>query len=84
MTPCVRPMKSSPRARTVVRGLVLTALVSVLALGGARSAPAAPVNHGIAFTKGCMSPTPVGQPYTCTYSIRNNVDEAQDTLTITG
>jgi phosphoheptose isomerase len=40
--------------------------------------------HGISFTKGCASPTQIGQPYSCTYSVRNNVDEAQDTLTISG
>ena len=33
-------------------------------------------------TKGCVSPTQVGQPYTCTYTIRNDIDDAQDTLTI--
>jgi hypothetical protein len=38
--------------------------------------------HGISLTKGCVSPTSIGQPYTCAYTIRNAVDEAQDTLTI--
>ena len=38
--------------------------------------------HGISFTKGCVSPTQIGQPYTCAYSIRNIIDDAQDTLTI--
>jgi hypothetical protein len=52
--------------------------------GTASAAPRDPVNHGISFTKGCSSPTAVGNPYTCTYSIRNSVDDAQDTLTITG
>jgi hypothetical protein len=40
--------------------------------------------HGISFTKGCASSTLVGQPYNCSYTVRNNVDEAGDTLTITG
>jgi len=39
------------------------------------------LQHGIGFTKGCDSPTKVGDPYTCTYTIRNNVDDALDTLT---
>jgi hypothetical protein len=26
----------------------------------------------------------VGQPYSCSYTVRNNIDEAQDTLTISG
>jgi hypothetical protein len=40
--------------------------------------------HGIAFTKGCAPTTPVGQPYRCSYSVQNTVDDAQDTLTISG
>jgi hypothetical protein len=40
--------------------------------------------HGISFTKGCTSPTKIGDPYSCSYSARNNVDDAQDTLTING
>jgi hypothetical protein len=43
-----------------------------------------PTQHGISFTKGCASPTQVGQPYACTYTIQNNVDGARDTLRITG
>ena len=49
-------------------------------VGSASAVVAADVQHGISFTKGCASPTQIGQPYTCTYSIRNNIDEAQDTL----
>src|SRR6478735_12462399 len=44
----------------------------------------ADVQHGIAFTKGCSSPTTIGQGYACTYSVRNVTDEAQDTLTFNG
>src|SRR5262249_2029509 len=40
--------------------------------------------HGIGVTKGCSSPTNIGQPYSCTYSVINTVDEAQDTLTFDG
>ena len=43
-----------------------------------------PPNHGISFTKGCASPTAIGAAYSCTWSIRNSVDDAQDTLTING
>jgi hypothetical protein len=40
------------------------------------------VTHGIGFTKGCTSPTKIGDPYTCSYTVRNNLDDAGDTLTI--
>src|SRR5262249_8496617 len=40
------------------------------------------VQHGIGFTKGCDSPTAIGQPYSCSFTVRNVVDEANDTLTI--
>lgn len=40
------------------------------------------VQHGIGFTKGCNSTVNIGALYTCTQSIRNNLDEADDTLTI--
>ena len=40
------------------------------------------VKHGIGFTKGCTSPTKIGDPYACSYTVRNNLDDAQDTLTI--
>jgi hypothetical protein len=52
----------------------------VLAIGA--PAALADVQHGISFTKGCTSPTEVGDPYSCTYTAGNNVDDAQDTLTI--
>ena len=67
-----------------IGGLVVAATAVVLLTGVASAATAADVQHGISFTKGCASPTQIGQPYACTYSIRNNVDEAQDTLTISG
>jgi hypothetical protein len=53
-------------------------------VGSAGAADPIDVQHGISFTKGCESPTTIGAAFTCTYSIRNNVDEAHDTLTITG
>jgi hypothetical protein len=58
------------------------AILAVTLIGSAGGQPI--VNHGISFTKGCASPTQVGQPYSCTYTIRNTVDDAQDTLTING
>jgi hypothetical protein len=42
------------------------------------------LQHGIAFTKGCTSPTVVGDPYQCSYTVRNILDTAHDTLTIKG
>ena len=42
------------------------------------------VTHDITFDKNCSSPTLVGDPYRCTYSMSNDVDGAHDTLTVTG
>jgi hypothetical protein len=73
------------RARTFgLGGLALVAVAVTLTIGAATGTAQGPVNHGISFTKGCASPTQVGQPYSCTYTIRNGVDDAQDTLSITG
>ena len=55
-------------------------VLAVLTVGV--SGAGAAIQHGIGFTKGCDSPTKVGDPYTCSFTIRNNVDDALDTLTI--
>src|SRR5262245_42443233 len=73
------------RRRLALVGLLLTAaavLVVAGTVGGA--AFAADVQHGIARAKGCVSPTTVGSPYTCSYTVRNEVDDAHDTLMISG
>jgi len=63
--------------------LVLTALAVLIAAGaGGGVARAADAQHGISVAKGCVSPTQIGEPYTCIYSIRNQIDDPQDTLTI--
>jgi hypothetical protein len=49
----------------------------------APAALAAP-QHGISFTKGCASPTAVAAPYSCSYTVQNILDEAGDTLTVSG
>ena len=66
--------------------LCLVAFAGV-GLGGAQARalfPLADVQHGITLTKGCTSPTEIGNPYSCTYTFRNVVDEAHDTLTTNG
>src|SRR5215217_5129682 len=62
---------------------VAAALVcaSVVTAGGAL-AVGEPVQHGVSFTKGCASPTKIGEPYSCSFTIRNILDQAHDTLTI--
>jgi hypothetical protein len=40
--------------------------------------------HGIAFNKGCDSPTNIGDPYSCAYQLLNVVDTNNDTLQVTG
>ena len=59
---------------------VVGAFAVLLVMSGGASA--VDVQHGIGLTKGCSSPTKVGDPYTCAFSVRNVLDEAEDTLTI--
>ncbi|HUY05963.1 MAG TPA: hypothetical protein VMU99_01725, partial [Acidimicrobiales bacterium] len=59
---------------TVVSGAGMAAFVS--------SAAASNPNYGISFGKGCESPTSIGSPYLCYYSINNNLDPVGDTYTI--
>ena len=60
----------------------LVVLVALLTLGVSSASAVDNVQHGIGFTKGCASPTAIGQPYTCSFGVRNVLDEAHDTLTI--
>jgi hypothetical protein len=59
-------------------------LTFFVALPGPPAARATDPVHSIAFTKGCVSPTKIADPYTCSYTVRNVVDEAGDTLRIDG
>src|SRR3954470_4036409 len=72
-------MRSLKRLGVMLAATMLVALT--VAPGITLAAP--DVQHGIGFTKGCTSPTKVGDPYSCSYTVRNVLDEAQDTLTIT-
>ena len=71
------------KSRLGLYGLLLVA-VGVLAVAGmgGGAAFAIDVQHGIVVTKGCVSPTQIGQPYRCTYAVSNPNDDAHDTLTI--
>src|SRR5580765_3773913 len=60
------------------------AAVTAMLAFGVVGASAVDVQHGIGFTKGCSSPTAIGAAYSCSYSVRNVTDEAEDTLTING
>ena len=60
----------------------LAAAMMVATTIGAGVALAIDVQHGIGFTKGCTSPVKIGDPYSCSYTVRNNLDDAEDTLTI--
>src|SRR5580765_2447022 len=59
----------------------LGVVIAFLIVGGS-PALADNIQHGIGFTKGCTSPTKVGEAYVCTWTVRNVLDEANDTLTI--
>jgi hypothetical protein len=67
-----------------LRLLPAMAGLACLLVLGAGQARADDVQHGIGFTKGCTSPVSVGGPYSCSYTVRNILDGAGDTLTITG
>src|SRR5262245_49106386 len=73
--------------RLLIVTLVLAGAFAMAGVGGAGARPVFlmdDVQHGISFTKGCTSPTAIGAPYSCSFSVQNNVDEAQDTLTMNG
>src|SRR5215510_3711185 len=74
----------SMRAVAVRRTLVGVCAAAALLVLGTGSASAQNFFHGIAFTKGCDSPTDIGDPYTCAYSVLNVADTAHDTLTFNG
>src|SRR3954452_5029169 len=63
---------------TIVFGAVLLALLCT------GSASALDVVHDIGFTKTCASATDIGDPYSCSYVVQNNLDAAHDTLTVSG
>src|SRR5262245_8287541 len=68
----------------VTRAFVCVCAAAALLVLGTGSASAQNFFHGIAFTKGCDSPTDIGDPYTCAYSVLNVADTAHDTLTFNG
>ena len=61
--------------------LCLAACGTMLAFG---TSSALAAFHGIGFTKGCASPTKIGDQYTCTVQVLNVVDSGHDTLRLTG
>src|SRR4051794_26099461 len=73
-------MRSSLGLKTLA-GLV--AAVALLTFGVVGS-QAALGQHGIAFVKGCDSPTNIGDPYNCSYTVLNVVDTVHDKLSVTG
>jgi len=81
-------MRHLSKGRIGTKGTIKLAILSVVMLAvfgiGIPSALAADVQHGIGFTKGCASPSNIGAAYACTYTVRNVLDEAEDTLTIDG
>ena len=71
----MRKNRTGWRATIVV--VAVTTMLAVIA-GPANAA----VVHGIGFTKGCLTPTVIGQKTKCNFTFLNNVDTAHDTLTI--
>jgi hypothetical protein len=61
--------------------LIVGAALALSALAASPATAQTSVQHGIGFTKGCVSPVAVGAQYSCSFTVRNVVDEAEDTLT---
>src|SRR5829696_802254 len=80
----VAPQRGGPGMHSIRRRLAVAfAAATLVALGISPGiALALDVQHGIGITKGCTSPTKIGDPYACSYTVRNILDEAEDTLTI--
>src|SRR5215217_4318585 len=76
-----RFMGLTRRHRYLSLAIFATAIVATV-FGVVGAVAAGTVQHGIALTKGCTSPVKIGDPYSCSFVIRNIVDEAHDTLTI--
>src|SRR3954453_8883681 len=68
--------------RFSLMGFAGVCLIGVLFTFGAFSA-GAQTEHGIGFSKGCETPTKIGDKYTCSYTIRNNSDDFGDDVTAT-
>src|SRR5277367_5497043 len=67
--------------RTLRRLLVTVLLASAVGVEATTSASNAAVEHGIVMEKGCESPTFIGQPYECSYTLFQPVPG--DTATVT-
>jgi hypothetical protein len=62
----------------------LCAAIVMLTVDAGGALGSIPCFHGIAFTKGCESPTMIGEPVRCSsYQIYNFVDQCQDTWSST-
>src|SRR5215831_6632914 len=70
------------RVRLRTRVFVGLVVVGAMLAFGTSSAFAA--FHGIGVSKGCTSPTKIGDAYTCSVQIFNIVDTGHDTLRISG
>src|SRR6516162_9882540 len=64
--------------RRALVGVCAAAALLTFAVGGAS---AQNFFHGIAFTKGCTSPTNINAALECSYQVLNVADTAHDTLT---
>src|SRR5262245_6016643 len=82
---------ASPRGNNQQRGDVMRRLFGwavVTALAGfvlsfGTMPTSAQGEHGIGMSKGCDTPTKIGDLYTCRYTIRNNSDDFGDDLKVT-
>src|SRR5215212_7746373 len=74
----------SRRHRFLSAAIVAACAAATFGVVGAVAVDGNPVQHGLSVTKGCTSPLKIGEPYTCSFTIRNVLDEAHDTMTVSG
>src|SRR5215217_7060787 len=80
----MRRITGLTRRHRYVAAATFAAAIAATVFGvvGAVALDGDPVQHGISVTKGCVSLVMIGEAYSCSFTIRNNVDEAHDTATV--
>src|SRR5689334_15500084 len=64
-----------------VHWLMAALVLAGLAVGSAGAD--IPVSYGVSVAKGCSSPTPVGQHFSCEYALGNTFSTSHETVVVT-
>jgi hypothetical protein len=86
MRKAIAGLKGIALVYTIAGAILASVWLGSAGIGGMSLFAQTTALHGISVSKGCISPTMVGAPYTCSYSVSNSpsVDTALDTLTFNG